>query len=65
MCLKKIIAIYDFPQTKSEKIIELAVEETIDNDIVNNFSSLENPEILHDFQNWRRFFAWPFRAADD
>jgi acetoacetyl-CoA synthetase len=46
-----IIAVEDIPRTKSGKIVELAVRETVHNRPVKNLEALANPESLEYFTN--------------
>jgi len=45
----KVIQVNDIPRTKSGKITELAVKETIHGRPVNNTHSLANPEALEEY----------------
>lgn len=47
----KIIQVTDIPRTKNGKIVEVAVRKTIHNEPVKNLESLENPEVLQQYQN--------------
>ena len=47
----KIIVIKDIPRTKSGKIVELAVKQTIEGNSVKNIDALANPEALEQFKN--------------
>ncbi len=47
----KIIEVKDIPKTKSGKIVELAVKNTIEGNNINNKESLANPEVLKQFKN--------------
>jgi len=46
-----IVAVDDIPRTKSGKIVELAVRETVHNRPVKNLEALANPESLRYFAN--------------
>ena len=46
-----IVAVEDIPRTKSGKIVELAVRETVHNRPVKNLEALANPESLRYFAN--------------
>ena len=47
----KIIVVNDIPRTKSGKIVELAVKNTIEGNEIKNKEALVNPEILEDYKN--------------
>jgi acetoacetyl-CoA synthetase len=47
----RIVAVDDIPRTKSGKIVELAVRETVHNRPVKNIEALANPESLEYFAN--------------
>ena len=47
----KIIAVKDIPRTKSGKIVELAVKNTIEGNEIKNKEALANPEILKQYRN--------------
>jgi acetoacetyl-CoA synthetase len=47
----KIVAVADIPRTKSGKIVELAVRETVHGRAVSNLDALANPEALYLFEN--------------
>jgi acetoacetyl-CoA synthetase len=47
----KIVAVADIPRTKSGKIVELAVRETVHGRPVKNLEALANPEALQHFTN--------------
>ena len=47
----KIISVKDIPRTKSGKIVELAVKNTIEGNIIKNKEALINPEVLRYFKN--------------
>ena len=48
---QKIIKINDIPRTKSGKIVELAVKNTIEGNKIKNKEALANPETLKQFKN--------------
>ncbi len=47
----KIIQVSDIPRTKSGKIVELTIKKIINNEKVENLTSLINPESLDNFKN--------------
>jgi len=47
----KIIVVKDIPRTKSGKIVELAVKQTIEGNSIKNIDALANPEALEQFKN--------------
>ena len=47
----KVISVIDIPRTKNGKIVELAVKNVIDGNIIKNKEALANPEILKEYQN--------------
>ncbi len=47
----KVIVVKDIPRTKSGKIVELAVKNTIEGIEIKNKEALANPEILNNFKN--------------
>ena len=47
----KVIVINDIPRTKSGKIVELAVKNTIEGNKIKNKEALANPEALEQFKN--------------
>ena len=47
----KVIVVRDIPRTKSGKIVELAVKNTIENREVKNIEALVDPEVLKQFEN--------------
>jgi acetoacetyl-CoA synthetase len=49
----KIIVVRDIPRTKSGKIVELAVKNTIENNEIKNREALVNPEALEEYKNLR------------
>jgi acetoacetyl-CoA synthetase len=46
---RKIIAVPEIPRTRSGKLVELAVKQTINGEAVKNRESLSNPEALENF----------------
>ena len=48
---RKIIQVNDIPRTKSGKIVELAVKNIIEGNIIKNKEALANPESLNQFKN--------------
>tara|TARA_B100000963_G_C22591093_1_gene655525 strand:- start:786 stop:1790 length:1005 start_codon:yes stop_codon:yes gene_type:complete len=50
---RKIIVVKDIPRTKSGKIVELAVKNTIEGNRIKNIQALANPEALNQFRNIR------------
>ena len=51
---KKIIVVKDIPRTKSGKIVELAVKNTIEGNDIKNKEALANPEALEQFKNLKQ-----------
>ena len=47
----KIIQVNDIPRTKSGKIVELAVKNTIEGNTIKNIEALSNPDALEQFKN--------------
>ena len=47
----KILLVNEIPRTKSGKIVELAVRNTVHGDPVQNIESLENPDALLEYKN--------------
>ena len=47
----KIIVVKDIPRTKSGKIVELAVKNTIEGNKIKNREALLNPEVLEEYKN--------------
>ena len=47
----KIIVVKDIPRTKSGKVVELAVKNTIEGNKIKNTQALANPEALSQFRN--------------
>ena len=47
----KILVVNDIPRTKSGKIVELAVKNTIEGNKIKNIEALANPEALEQFKN--------------
>ncbi len=48
---KKIIVVRDIPRTKSGKIVELTVKNTIEGNKIKNKEALANPKVLNYFKN--------------
>ena len=49
----KVIIVKDIPRTKSGKIVELAVKNTIEGKKINNIEALINPEVLEEYKNFK------------
>ena len=47
----KVIVVKDIPRTKSGKIVELAVKNTIEGNNIKNKEALANPKALNQFNN--------------
>jgi acetoacetyl-CoA synthetase len=47
----KVIVVRDIPRTKSGKIVELAVKNTIEGNNIKNKEALANPKALEQFNN--------------
>jgi len=47
----KVIIVKDIPRTKSGKIVELAVKNTIEGNDIKNKEALANPEVLEQYKN--------------
>ena len=47
----KVIVVKDIPRTKSGKILELAVKNTIEENDIKNIEALANPEVLEQYKN--------------
>ncbi len=47
----KIISILDIPKTKNGKLVELAVKQTIEGEVIKNLEALANPDSLKQFKN--------------
>ncbi len=47
----KIIVVKDIPRTKSGKIVELAVKNTIEGNEIKNKEALSNPHVLEEYKN--------------
>ena len=47
----KIISVLEIPKTKNGKLVELAVKQTIEGDIIKNLEALANPDSLKQFKN--------------
>ena len=54
MSPKKVIVVKDIPRTKSGKIVELAVKNTIEGCVVKNKEALANPEVLKQYKNLKQ-----------
>jgi acetoacetyl-CoA synthetase len=48
---KKILVVNDIPRTKSGKIVELAVKNTIEGNQIKNQEALVNPQVLDQYKN--------------
>ena len=47
----KIISILEIPKTKNGKLVELAVKQTIEGEVIKNLEALANPDSLKQFKN--------------
>ena len=47
----KVIAVNDIPRTKNGKIVELAVKNIIEGNVIKNKEALANPEVLEQYKN--------------
>ena len=47
----KIISISEIPKTKNGKLVELAVKQTVEGEIIKNLEALANPDSLKQFKN--------------
>ena len=47
----KILQVADIPRTISGKVVEVAVRQTVQGQVINNLGSLANPEALADFKD--------------
>lgn len=47
----KVLQVKQIPRTKSGKIVELAVKQTVNGDVVKNVEALANPEALIEYEN--------------
>ena len=47
----KIISILDIPKTKNGKLVELAVKQTLEGEVIKNLDALANPESLKQFKD--------------
>ena len=47
----KIISILEIPKTKNGKIVELAVKQSVEGEIIKNLEALANPDSLKQFRN--------------
>ena len=50
---RKVIVVKDIPRTKSGKIVELAVKNTIEGNSIKNKEALVNPKVLEQYKNLR------------
>ena len=47
----KIISIREIPKTKNGKLVELAVKQTLEGEVIKNLEALANPDSLKQFKN--------------
>ena len=47
----KIISISEIPKTKNGKLVELAVKQTVEREVIKNLEALANPDSLKQFKN--------------
>ena len=47
----KVIVVNDIPRTKNGKIVELAVKNIIEGNIIKNKEALANPEVLEQYKH--------------
>jgi acetoacetyl-CoA synthetase len=47
----KIISILEIPKTKNGKLVELAVKQTVEGEVIKNLEALANPDSLKQFKN--------------
>jgi len=47
----KVIPINDIPRTKNGKIVELAVKNILEGNVIKNKEALANPEVLEQYKN--------------
>ena len=47
----KVITVNDIPRTKNGKIVELAVKNIIEGNVIKNKEALANPEVLEQYKN--------------
>jgi len=47
----KIISVLEIPKTKNGKLVELAVKQTIEGEVIKNLEALANPDSLKQFKN--------------
>ena len=47
----KIIQVLDIPKTKNGKLVEIAVKQTIEGEVIKNLEALANPDSLEQFKN--------------
>ena len=52
----KIISILDIPKTKNGKLVELAVKQSIEGDMIKNLEALANPDSLKQFKNIKELY---------
>ena len=52
----KIIPILEIPKTKNGKLVELAVKQIIEGDIIKNLEALANPDSLEQFKNIKELY---------
>ena len=46
-----ILPILEIPKTKNGKLVELAVKQTIEGEVIKNLEALSNPDSLKQFKN--------------
>ena len=47
----KIISVKEIPKTKNGKLVELAVKQSVEGQIIKNLEALANPDSLEQFKN--------------
>jgi len=47
----KIISIFEIPKTKNGKLVELAVKQSIEGEVIKNLEAIANPDSLKQFKN--------------
>ena len=52
----KIISILEIPKTKNGKLVELAVKQSIEGDMIKNLEALANPDSLKQFKNIKELY---------
>ncbi len=52
----KIISILEIPKTKNGKLVELAVKQSIEGDMIKNLEALANPDSLKQFKNLKELY---------